>query len=456
MYTSYIGQRFLALWNERTGHDLSARQFFDEEMFPLFYDSAKYLQWVASSPFAQDLNKEEKGLVLNGRSPYEIKLGKFHEKVNSGLQPDGSFAVGFPAADTIATTSGQVSNTGPRIDAEEIYCTWIGSALGIGVGSSFSILLDEDEVLWALYKGWALYRLYLDQRLPLKANQIDTWNGQWLAHVFDDEVYKEHEPTAGFMFDDKIEIKDGTASIRTQSWVKTLFVLARKYKRRILAYAYSFSKQNKTLGFIPLEMKEVENLYELSQKLFELSPTIRSWNKLADVYETHYNFKRACEQGSIGLAAIEPAKLQEYMPGKDRKISPKTEADRIQLDIYQLWIIAMLNNQELYGAADRLADALLQFAHRDDGRNAGRGKTNTSQQVEQVFVKHRPAFIEKLTELLSAVKSEEPYCSVFDEVVRHIMGMPVDNFPLFIILTRFRYVARQGTAASVATETSHS
>jgi hypothetical protein len=28
--------------------------------------------------------------------------------------------------------------------------------------------------------------------------------------------------------------------------------------------------------------------------------------------------------------------------------------------------------------------------------------------------------------------------------VRQVMLMPVDNFPLFIILTRFRYIARQG------------
>jgi len=455
MYTSYIGRRFLTLWNERTGQDLSARQFFDKEMFPLFYDSPKYLQWVPSSAFAQDLDKEGKALVKSGHSPYEIKLTKLHEKVNGNLTPDASFVIGFPAAGTAGTTSGQVSGVGPRVAAEDMYCSWIGGALGVGVSGGLSMLLDEDEVLWSLYEGWPHYRAYLNQRDSLKGNQIDTWNGRWLTHAFDSE-FDARRPTANFDFDAALDAKDGTSSIRTQPWVNVLFALAEKFQCRLTAYVYSLAQTNRTIGFVPLELDQIDDLHQLAQRLFQLSPAVRDWQQLRKLYETHYSFGRACEQGSIGLAAIEPAKLQEYMPGKDRKISLKTEADRIQLDIYQLWIIAMLNNQELYGVADRLADALLQFARRDDGRNAGRAKNTINQQVEQVFVKHRPAFIEKLTELLSAVKSEEPYRSVFDEVVRHIMGMPVDNFPLFIILTRFRYVARQGAAVPAAAEVAHS
>ncbi len=68
MYTSYIGRRFLGIWNQRTGRGLTARQFFDEEMFPLFYNSEKYLQWVASSAFTQDVDKEEKARVKAGES----------------------------------------------------------------------------------------------------------------------------------------------------------------------------------------------------------------------------------------------------------------------------------------------------------------------------------------------------------------------------------------------------
>ena len=110
----------------------------------------------------------------------------------------------------------------------------------------------------------------------------------------------------------------------------------------------------------------------------------------------------------------------------------------------------MLNNQELYDTADRLAGALHQFATRDTNKNTGRGKTNVNQQVEQVFVKHRSLFIEKLGDMLDAVGAASPYREAFDEAVRQVMLMPVDNFPLFIILARFRYIARQGDGPAAA------
>ncbi|RZK33840.1 MAG: hypothetical protein EOO57_12380 [Hymenobacter sp.] len=135
------------------------------------------------------------------------------------------------------------------------------------------------------------------------------------------------------------------------------------------------------------------------------------------------------------------------MPGNDKKVNLKTDADRPQFDIYQLWILAMLNNQELYNAADRLAGALQQYSG-----TAKQGKMNLDRQVEKVFVKHRPAFIERLTEILEEAKSAaSDYTALFDEAVRQVMLMPVDNFPLFIILVRFRYIARQSGDSAAST-----
>ncbi len=448
MYTSYIGRRFLALWNARTGRDLSARQFFDEQMFPLFYDAAKYLQWVPSSPFAQDLNKDEKARVVLGESPYAIKLTKLHEKINGNLGPDASFVIGFPAAGVEGTTSGQVSGVGPQVDVDDIYCSWIGGALGVGVSGGLTLLIDQDEVLWTLYEGWARYRALLGQRDGLKGNQLDTWNGRWLTHAFD-PYFNPRQPLAGFDFDAALDTKDGSSALRTQAWVKVLFALASVYKQRITAYVYSLAQTNRTIGFVPLELGAVEDMHQLSQRLFQLSPDIRDWQKVTSLYETHLGFARACQLGSIGLAAIEPAKLQDYLPGNDKKINLKTDADRLQFDIYQLWILAMLNNQELYNAADQLAGALQQYSG-----TAKQGKMNLDRQVEKVFVKHRPAFIERLTEILEEAKSTaSDYTALFDEAVRQVMLMPVDNFPLFIILVRFRYIARQSGAAASTTVT---
>lgn len=452
MYTSYIGRRFLDQWNRRTGRGLTAQQFFDAELHPVFFAHDKYLQWVPNSPFAQKVAQKD---LVPGKQPAAIQLEKLHRNVRE-LAPDASFVIGFPAAGTAGTTSGQVSGVGPVIAAEDIYCSWIGGALGVGVSGGLVLLLDEEAVLWALYEGWQHYRAYLSQRPGLKGNQIDTWNGRWLTHAFS-FGYNAENPTANFDFDAALDTKDGSSAISTQAWVKVLFALAERYQRRLTAYVYSLAQTNRTIGFVPLALDEVDDLHQLATRLFGASSLIRDWRQLAALYETHYGFARACQLGSVGLTAIEPAKLRDYLPDGDKTRSPslKTAADRYQFELYQLWILAMLNNQELYNAADRLAAALHRFTDREDQRGS-RGKTNVSQKIERIFVKHRPAFIEKLTELLDEANAAPEFREPFEQAVQQVMLMPVDNFPLFIILTRFRYVAQSTPVAAAAAESSSS
>ena len=429
MYTSYIGRRFLALWNERTGRDLSARQFFDEELYPVFFAHDRYLQWVPNSPFAQKVAQKD---LVPGTTAAAVQLGKLHRNVLE-IPPDASFVIGFPAAGTTGTTSGQVSGVGPQVAHEDVYCSWIGGALGVGVSGGLTLLIDEDDVLWTLYEGWAKYRAFINQRDGLKGNQIDTWNGRWLTNAFDEE-YDPRQPLAGFNFDDALDTKDGSSALRTQAWVKVLFALATRYKRRITAYVYSLAQTNRTIGFVPLELGQVEDLYQLSQQLFQLSPAIRDWKKVADIYETHFGFARACQLGSIGLTAIQPAKLEDYLPGKDKKISLKTDAEYFQFEIHQLWIIAMLDRPGIYDAADRLAQTLIQFAKTDT-----RAKKENSEAVKTLWkAKGRKAFVDALIGIL---EKERLSVTQFEETVEHANALPFDQLPYFVTLTHFRYLA---------------
>jgi hypothetical protein len=60
MYTSYIGKKFLDAWNEREGKSLTAREFFDNVLFPLFFDDERHLLHVSNSPFFQQLSAKDK------------------------------------------------------------------------------------------------------------------------------------------------------------------------------------------------------------------------------------------------------------------------------------------------------------------------------------------------------------------------------------------------------------
>jgi hypothetical protein len=432
MYTSYIGKKFLKLYNEREGKNLSAEEFFEQEFFPLFFNDNKHLLHVGNSPFFQKPKEEDvkkhgsKSLAQYDNLKYAIENDT----------PNMSIFVGSAAKDVGGTTSGQVS-INPLIDKDEMYASWMGEALGIGISGGLVMLIDESEVLWRLFSGWKYYRNYLNQTPNVKDKQIETWNGQWLWHC-SQPIFNKNYPT------DRFEINttetQGNIAIPTQEWVKIIFALSRKFPNKIItAYSYNLSQTNTTLGFINLYLPEVYKLYELRDKIIiDESKTILSEEEISN-FATFYTFKNACKFGTIGLRAIEPAKLREYMPkgsvlyaqGKEYKFD--TEESYINYKLYKIWIIAMLNKTELLNLASDVAKALLEFEKLEE-----RGKkvySTLSQDVRDASSLR--VFVNKLTEVLEHTPENT---EVFKKVVEEGLKMPSDNYPLFVTLIRFEYV----------------
>src|SRR5262245_61874920 len=113
MYTSYIGFRFLDLYNRKTANTYTAEEFFDKEMFPLFFDDARHLMHVSNSPFFQ--SPSDKELKQSGFTRSKLQYQKLQQKIEQTAasereQPDASIYVGYAANGPDQTTAGQVSN----------------------------------------------------------------------------------------------------------------------------------------------------------------------------------------------------------------------------------------------------------------------------------------------------------------------------------------------------------
>jgi hypothetical protein len=439
MYTSHIGQRLLALYNQRTSSSLTARQFFEECMYPVFFQPAKYLQWVPNSPFAQAVAARD--LVPGGPTAAEIRLTKLHRNIET-VAPDASFVIGFPAAGVEGTTSGQVSNVGPVVGSEEIYCSWIGGALGIGVSGGLSLLLDEEDVLWTLYQGWAHYREFLKQRPDLKGNQIDTWNGQWLTYAFSEEFDRDHPADGLSAF--KQSDTAGVLALDTAEWVQVLFALAQRLGRDLTAYVYGFGKSNRTIGFVPLKLTKIGHLCDLEESLFFFSDTLRSEGRsqLLKLYTTQYSFAYACQQGAIGMAALKPERIQDYIGENQKNEKSLLTADgklSIHFAFYQIWIIAMLDRPGIDKAADRLAHTLLGFTQ----ANKRASKENVTAVQKLWKTKGRKGFVDALIDILALLDREQgrQVVAELEEAVSHANVLPFDQLPYFVTLTHFRYLA---------------
>lgn len=439
MYTSYIGKKFLELYNNREEADYSAEVFFDNVIYPLFFNDNRHFLNVANSSFFQSVSKK---LIEGDKSIHKIKLERFHKNI---LEDGASLTtmVGYAAQDIKAGTSGQLSNLPLIVAKDDMYSSWIGSGFSVAMGAGYSILIDDEESLILIFLGWKYYRRILDQTPNLKGNQIDVWNSHWISHVFS-KHFDIKNPIKGFQTPDiSLNKESGKMVMSSLNWSNVIFILVKKYPSKMLtANVFKFGKMNITIGFINIYLPDVRKLFELRDKLFiSEESTVLNEEEIENL-STFYSFKDACKLGTIGLRAMEPAQLRVYMPsgsvlyarGKEFKFTDKESYKQYQL--FKIWIIAMINKTELLELASSLAQSLIDFEEEEE-----RGKkvfSTLSKEVrESKNLKH---FIDKLSIILPYAPSKG---LVFESTVEAVLKMPSDNFPLFITLIRFEYALKK-------------
>ena len=435
MITSNIGKIFLEAYNEENGTSYDARTFFLEQFYPLFFDQNKQMMYVINSPFVQQLPSCRD--CIKGIKSFEDieqrakRLNAFIEKVENN-DADMSIAIGYPSIEVNAKTSGQVTDLKMNTSKEDIFLSWIGGALGITVSGGVSILFTHKNILLDIFKGWKFYRKALNETLMLDGNKINSWNGQWLFHYYDQREYEEENPLAYFA-PYKVD-KDGIIGIETQTWTKILIGISRKYDNsQLLGYIYSFGQTNTTIGFVPFDLSQIRRPIHLYKKMFGMYNS----RNAEDLWGTAIGFKTACTYGVIGIKAMEPKGLRDYVYPKGNKApkqpkAPKNENEQTNFNVYKIWILAMLNNDDLWEKSQELAELL-----NDASCNKNKSiSTKPKNLVEAMLAAtNKKLFVEAATEVI-------PFIDKIDEfkgLVKEIHGMPTDNVPYFLTLLRFQY-----------------
>ncbi|KGN94231.1 hypothetical protein [Porphyromonas crevioricanis] len=431
MITSVIGKTFLKAFNEKNNSKLSAKEFFSQVYFELFFNHPKYMQWVTNSPFVQ-MSKGQKVHLLTPDERKE-KLENLYDKIENE-SPDASFALGYPASEEteFASTSGLTTDIVTESDKEDIYCSWIGSGLGIGVAGGYNFLIDDPELLLLVFEGWGYYRKYLNDSTleKLRGNQINSWNGQWLTYRLG-KSYREDFDFSTLENEGIFAVNESQIEVNTVDWSNLFFSLSRHYPNgELTSYVYSFGQTNKTIGFIPIYLKSGTRLRDVYRQLYEGADRFDSKDFQA-LYGRH--IKRACELGSIGLQALRPKNLEKYML-EAKTFTVKKEEEINIYQSYKTWLIAMLsrNKQEITDYTAELANLILRY------RQGASGTERKNLIEKKLFdVKTKKQFIEALTEMLAGVDKDDlaQLKTLKDEV--HLMTN--EEFVYFNTLLKFDY-----------------
>ena len=437
MYTSTIGRTFLEAYNQANNTDYSACSFFEEIFIPLFFDHPKYMMTGGNSPLENPkLNWEN---MILGKKPFESperRKERIEEMLNKikTKSADSSIAIGYPVLDETAGTSGQITNIELPDNKDDIYLSWIGAGLGIGVKGRITILFDHKQLLLDVFEGWQHYREYLNKTAMMKGNQINAWNGHWLAHYYDSLGFDKDVPTYGM---NPLEaIDNGLMNIPTINWVKVLLGIAEKYdETALVGYLYNIGQTNTTYGFISFNLTEISRPNTFYKNIFGVPAFMQDVKKLEQLYGTAFGLRAACSMGSIGVQAMEPQGLKAYLPSiksvKKISIKENDEEQRIIFNTYLIWILAMMNNEKLWDVSREVAKLLLEYE-----ASAGKARKDRTNKVEQLLASgSSKQFLQNIISIVEETSEKQK----FEDLGKTVHFMPKDNFPYFNTLIRFQY-----------------
>lgn len=457
MIAATIGRTFLRAYNQKYKKEMTARQFFEEEYFNYFFNHPKYLQWITNSPFVQ-MKSGQKPHLLKEDERRE-KLENLNLKIENG-EKDASIAIGFPASEVkeFATTSGLVTDINLNIDKEDVYLSWIGGGLGIGVAGGYSIFFNQEDILLKIYDGWQIYRNFLndDSLELLRGNQINTWNGQWLNYSYnkrfqDDFDFVTLHNNAVFTVSDKL------IEVNTANWSQLFFNLSNNFgSQSLTGYVYSLGQTNKTLGFYPFHFDKALTIKSFYKKLFGEQVAIEQAKDYEVLFGIH--IKRACELGSFGLQALEPKDLRKYYGDSKNlklirpKVNPKNGETKeafqerknkafkkdyeniVYYQTYKTWLLAMItkNKEESLEYTKEVAEALHAYrekAEKNDRKNLIQSNLLVSKSKKQ--------FLDSLTTIIKDVDMEK--LELFKTLRNRVHMMNQEDFGYFVVLLKFDY-----------------
>ncbi|GAK37550.1 hypothetical protein JCM15093_2807 [Bacteroides graminisolvens DSM 19988 = JCM 15093] len=408
---------------------------------PLFFDHHKYMMTAGNSPLENSFGKIPKRSkwddMVNGRKPFETperrqeRIQKMIHKIETE-QADASIARGYGVVSETAATSGQMTNIVLPDNKEDIYLSWIGDGLGIEFDNKLTILFNHEQILLDIFEGWSYYRQYLEKYPLLKGNEINKWNGRWISHRYD-LAYGGDDPLAGFN-PLKSDI-NGLFKLEPVPWANVIIGIAQKNSiENIVGYLYYIDKSNTTIGFIPFKLQDIMRPNQLYAKIFGAAEWSQNRRQIEKLYGTGIGLKAACQAGCIGIPAMEPKGLKDFLPKEKRtkQISRKVdEEQKIIFSTYLIWILAMLNNEKLWDMSREFAELLLKYE-----AGAAKARRDRTNNVNQLF--ESASTKQFLLNLIPIIEDEEEK-SGYENIGKVLNMMPKDNFPYFNTLIRFQY-----------------
>ena len=432
MHLTTIGKIFLKEYNARNNSSLTAKKFFNDIFFPLFFNHEKYLMWVVNTPFT--IAKEVKKPIFKTKE-YKLKaLATFNKKIEQDKEFSMNVVVGGSASDNEQTTSALFDSCYFKtLSTEDKYLSWIGHALGICVEGGLIISFQDPKLLYLIYEGWRKYRTFLNDEafLELKGNQINTWNGVWVLLNLKSSDFTDSDISQLIHVPKKAAIK--TSEFKTVPWTGIILNLHNLIRdENIYSYVYKLGQLNTSIGIIPIKVEEVRRPMKYYIKMFGLDDYILNKDQIENhiLGSNYFGFDNVCEYGNIGVMAVKPVDIFEN--NFDAKIKKYKINTKLIKPTLKAWIMAVINKEEILKLSEDLSNYLKEYVNSDK-----KGKTEYSNKATQLLEKNnKTIFFKELSEINKNLK---PNAELAKELKDSVHFMDNDMFKYFIALVSLTF-----------------
>lgn len=439
MYTSTIGRIFLDAYNEKYNTKLTPKEFFLEIYIPLFFGHNKYMMTGGNSPLENPKISWDK--IMNGEEPYEDE-SKRKERIESLIDkidnsvPNMGIAIGYGVADPTTPSACQITGMENIAGADDTYLSWIGAGLGVTLSGGYTLLFDHKQILLDIFDGWKEYRKILNNNDMLKGNQVNSWSGRWLIYLYSDDFEEGYGIPQDYC---PLETeKDGIIKMSAANWLEFISIISVEAKSTsLMSYIYKIGQTNSTYGFIPINTEEILRPEMFYRRIFGENISQAYKNAMRKIYGDKGGFPIAFNIGSIGIRSLEPKDLVKYMPQsngkKPKPVKYKTEEDKININLYIIWILAMLNKEDFWETTEKFAKSLYDYSESDKKLS-----TKRKNQVEKLLSStNAKNFLDNAIEIIN--ESDTSILNAIKEMGKAANDMPWENFPYFCTLIKLHY-----------------
>lgn len=305
MITIKSGELLVKRYNKENNTQLTPKEFFKSVIAPLLFYGNRHLVCWQNSKFSQYINKNKIKLQTEGinAETFNNILNDFCEAIDNPrnnvlttLNIFGGCAIPKYGVTTLFSYSDNLD-----FNQDERYCSFIGSSVALLI-EGWCVILDNEDVIWEIFKGIEKYRQIIDTNENLSGNQIYAWNTIYLFNKYLGDV----DTICDEYFDDngKLSLNIGSNGISFSNFLYLIQSINKDIK--MLHFFNDNGHQTKSCTSVLIDLDYVSNQSKMFKQLYQTMNVDFKYANFNKIFGGKNLFYKAIETGCITKGFFNP------------------------------------------------------------------------------------------------------------------------------------------------------